>query len=568
MNLKDRFNKLNPDTAVWLMLGLWWVINLLQAAFTGLADDEAYYHIFSRHLAWGYYDHPPLTALLVRMGSFIGGELGVRFFFTLIQPLYLYILWVIIRPKEYTVKDVGRFVLISAALPILQLYGFIAVPDGPLMLCTALFLLTYKRFTETNGWVYALLMGLAIGILAYSKYQGALVVVFAVLSNLKLFKNPKFYTACLTALMVILPHLWWQYQHDWVSFSYHLVGRNTSFKFSYVTEFILNVLAVFNPFLFPVAVAVWWKTKASSAVDRAMSAVMAGFILFFFASTLRGHVQPQWYIVSSFYIITLLYRYSGTMPKLSRYVTRIGWITVALIALVRIEMIFNPIGLKYQIFDNKESYNQIAEVAQGRPVIFDGKYTSAAKYDFYAGGPGFAQPTLDYRTSQYGLMDMDSQWIGQEVVVQVGPEASAEDEIKLANGKTFAYVIEDDFRPSRLIEVEHYAIPEQVKKGESMKLRVELNNPYPYPFRFGESVPEDGVEATMQAVWYKNKKNFTVEPAKFTELLPAESTIGGMIEFTVPDLPEGEYTFGFTIVGIQAGKTWFNSKPQKVKIVE
>lgn len=78
----------NPETLVWLGLGLWWIVNLVQAGCTELADDEAYYHMFAGRLAWGYFDHPPMTALLVHLGGFLGGEIGVRFFFTVLQPIY------------------------------------------------------------------------------------------------------------------------------------------------------------------------------------------------------------------------------------------------------------------------------------------------------------------------------------------------------------------------------------------------------------------------------------------------------------------------------------------------
>ena len=37
----------NPETLVWLGLGLWWIVNLVQAGCTELADDEAYYHMFA-----------------------------------------------------------------------------------------------------------------------------------------------------------------------------------------------------------------------------------------------------------------------------------------------------------------------------------------------------------------------------------------------------------------------------------------------------------------------------------------------------------------------------------------
>lgn len=37
----------NPETLVWLGLGLWMIVNLVQAGCTELADDEAYYHMFA-----------------------------------------------------------------------------------------------------------------------------------------------------------------------------------------------------------------------------------------------------------------------------------------------------------------------------------------------------------------------------------------------------------------------------------------------------------------------------------------------------------------------------------------
>ena len=369
MNLLRKIK--NPELLIWLGVGLWWMINLIQAGFTELADDEAYYHMFAQRLDWGYFDHPPVTALLVYLGGFLGGEFGVRFFFTLLQPIYLYALWRIIRPEAPTVRDGALFLLISAAMPILQLYGFIAVPDGPLMLFTALFLWCYKTFTEKNNWTSALLMGICLAALAYSKYHGALVFLFTILSNLKLLKNPKFYVACLVAVILIIPHLWWQSAHDWVSFRYHLVGRNRDFQFNFVTEYLLNLFAIFNPFLFPIFLVAWWKHRATRPVDRALSCISAAFILFFLSSTVRGYVQPQWEIPATFGIIALLFYYIRQSNKLQRYTIWVCSITIALVALTRIEMIFNPLGIKFQVFDNTTSYGQLAKLADGSHIIFD-----------------------------------------------------------------------------------------------------------------------------------------------------------------------------------------------------
>ena len=64
-----------------LFYATWFLLGLLQALFTELQDDEAYYWVFAHYLDWGYFDHPPMIAVLIKMGTALfGGELGVRFF--------------------------------------------------------------------------------------------------------------------------------------------------------------------------------------------------------------------------------------------------------------------------------------------------------------------------------------------------------------------------------------------------------------------------------------------------------------------------------------------------------
>src|SRR5690606_37919117 len=52
------------------------------AAWVPLFDDEAYYALWARDLALGYYDHPPMIAYMIRMGTSLFGEtpLGIRLF--------------------------------------------------------------------------------------------------------------------------------------------------------------------------------------------------------------------------------------------------------------------------------------------------------------------------------------------------------------------------------------------------------------------------------------------------------------------------------------------------------
>src|SRR5258708_9793113 len=49
------------------------VLRLAAAAWTPLTFDEAYYWMWSKHLAGGYYDHPPMVAVVIRLGTMLAG---------------------------------------------------------------------------------------------------------------------------------------------------------------------------------------------------------------------------------------------------------------------------------------------------------------------------------------------------------------------------------------------------------------------------------------------------------------------------------------------------------------
>src|SRR5690349_13939093 len=114
---------------------MWLILGLIQSRFTELQDDEAYYWVYSKFPAWGYFDHPPVTAILIKLGySIFPNELGVRLF-----PLLLNILSLFLIEKLIERKNSFLFYSIALSIAFLQLGGFMAVPDTPLIFFTALF---------------------------------------------------------------------------------------------------------------------------------------------------------------------------------------------------------------------------------------------------------------------------------------------------------------------------------------------------------------------------------------------------------------------------------------------
>ena len=75
-------------------LFIWFILNLIQSYFVEIHEDEAYYALYGEHLAWGYFDHPPMVGLMAFLGSkLFSGILGVRFFTIIESCLSLFVMW-------------------------------------------------------------------------------------------------------------------------------------------------------------------------------------------------------------------------------------------------------------------------------------------------------------------------------------------------------------------------------------------------------------------------------------------------------------------------------------------
>src|SRR6201986_2212401 len=115
-----------------LILGLV-ALRLIAAAITPITFDEAYYWTWSKHLAGGYYDHPPMVAIVIRLGTMFAGdtELGVRLVSIL---LALPMSWAVYRTAEILFAS-QRIAATSAILLNVTLMAavgtLIVTPDAP-----------------------------------------------------------------------------------------------------------------------------------------------------------------------------------------------------------------------------------------------------------------------------------------------------------------------------------------------------------------------------------------------------------------------------------------------------
>src|SRR5664280_317445 len=122
MNIKLKKVLLNPFTLFLSALG---VLNLLQAGFTPLNNDEAYYWMYSKFLAWGYFDHPPMIALMINIGYTVFlTVLGVRLIVVLSQLVALSLVWLLTDKNISENKEnILFFFMLVVILPVYNVYG-------------------------------------------------------------------------------------------------------------------------------------------------------------------------------------------------------------------------------------------------------------------------------------------------------------------------------------------------------------------------------------------------------------------------------------------------------------
>ncbi len=413
----------------------WLVLALAQAASTELIADEAYYWVYSKFLSWGYFDHPPMIALLIKCGySFFHNESGVRLICALLSVFTLVIIESLIDKKNPFL-----FYTIALSIGFLQIAGFLAVPDTPLLFFTVVFFYCYRLFLQTINWRNALLLAFSIVFLFYTKYHGLLVVLFTILSNLKLLRRWQIWLVAVFVLILFSPHLFWQWQNDWVSFRYHLFESNVSvYKFSYTTEYLLGQILLCGPLAGFILLPAAFLYRAKNETEKALKFTLAGMLVFFLLSSFRGKVEANWTLPVLIPLIVLSHQFLLTKFSWLNPLRIISIISLLLIMAGRIYLVVD-IGpdnsVKQRFQHNKDWAMAIAKKTGDRPVVFYNSYQRASLYWFYSGKPSHSHNAYWERRNNYNFWPTEDQLLGNQVyIADVNNISSFQDSVQTIKG--------------------------------------------------------------------------------------------------------------------------------------
>lgn len=483
----------NRPWALILLIG-WTLLNLLQAAFTELFHDEAYYWVYAQNLAVGYFDHPPAIAVMIRAGyELLGGELGLRLFVVIASTISVYCMYVLAGKEKPLL-----FFAIAFSIPLVHVGGFLAAPDIPLMLSVPLFFIAYRNYLNEESWRNIILLGLVVALMMWSKYHALMVLFFVILSYPKLLIKRSFWLIVGIATLLYLPHLMFALENGFSSLVYHLGDRSKSaYRLSNTLEYFAGEWAAIGPFTAFIVVPAALLRKAEDQFERSLKFVLIGILGFLFLMTFDGRVEANWAASAFVPMIILSYRFLKEKAKGRKWLYYCLLPTIILLMTLRLFLVWNFLPdlkeVRPEFHDWDTWAERISEETGDRPVVFPNSYQLPSKYKFYAGKEALSLNSYYYRKNQYDFLDTEQKIQGKEVLyvtkTPVYKRHTAFDSLDTgSNGKHYIKAI-PNFRSYQKIRIDINQEEMVFQKSDSVDLPISLHSPFPVDFSANPDYP-------------------------------------------------------------------------------
>jgi 4-amino-4-deoxy-L-arabinose transferase-like glycosyltransferase len=286
-----------------LLLVRLWLDGHLELMF-----DEAYYALWARHLAWGYFDHPPMVALWIRLSTFCFGEheFGVRALGTLAAAAgtgLIYLLsWHLFAKRRTAIFAA----LLYCAMLLISAGAIIITPDTPLLFFWSIALYALVRIFGGGGPGWWWVVGIAMGLALQSKYTALLLgvgIVCAMIAVPRLrhwWRHPMPYVAGVTSLAIFAPVVLWNYQHGWASFALQFGRANVEgLSFRFLPELLGSQIGLLTPFVFVLSVGGLWLGLSRRGDKRGeaslfLVSLIGPLLVYFLVHSLHARVQGNW----------------------------------------------------------------------------------------------------------------------------------------------------------------------------------------------------------------------------------------------------------------------------------
>jgi 4-amino-4-deoxy-L-arabinose transferase-like glycosyltransferase len=345
-------------------------LQIIAAHRLELMFDEAYYSLWAKHLQWGYYDHPPLVAVWIRLSKVMFGpsELGARLLGILATLLGAATIHRIARDLFDNARKSAFAALLWTATPLIGIGAILLTPDTPLMFGWTMALWALARLYRTQDWRWWLVVGAAAGIALEAKYTALFLGPGIILTMLVLptwrrwWRHPAPYVGGLIATAIFTPNIIWNAQNGWQTFIKQF-GRvaDAEWTLRFIGEFIGSQFGLLNPLTCVLAIAGLWLAIYGPAdgnrnARRLLACMVAPLLAYFLTHSLHDRVQGNW--MAPLYPALILLAADAAFTPLTgppwatglalfakRWAAATGFV---MIALAYIQALITPLPLKPQ----------------------------------------------------------------------------------------------------------------------------------------------------------------------------------------------------------------------------
>ncbi|MBU2515090.1 glycosyltransferase family 39 protein [bacterium] len=399
MTLIDRF--LSSKYSIAFVLIFYFLTCYSVFLIFDIDPQTADYWIWSRHIDWGYLEHPPLLAVSMRFISFFFSDVlvGLKFgsiLFSSLIILFAYIAAYLFFDRKAAII----FVLILVTLPYFSIGSIIWSPDKLFLLNWIISWIFIAKFIKDKNinWILLFCGFVGLGLLSkYAMVQMILVVTIWCAANPEVRRSLLKWQSgvgVLIILIIVFPNIYWNYQNEWISFKFNLnqyfpvSSINRQFPYFFLLQFIVYSIAFTLYF--------WWQLASrhltrDEIADNSDSStliwsflILSGFIplVFSIAANLFGHkINLDLLNVSYLSFFLLLARFISLEINhglISRQIAVFSFSVASTISLIFVaglllQSLYTPIILSESISLNhyrgwEETADQIEEICEQNNV--------------------------------------------------------------------------------------------------------------------------------------------------------------------------------------------------------
>jgi 4-amino-4-deoxy-L-arabinose transferase-like glycosyltransferase len=342
------------------------------------ADDELYYWCWAQWLQLSYYDHPPMTAYLIRAATEVFGDtlFAVRLPAVASTLIVLAVIGWLTRPRS--------LLPLVVSTPLFTLGAVIVTPDTPLLMFWALYLAWLVRVQERLDegqpslplW---LLGGVVLGCGILGKYTTGLAAVAGFLSFVAAGNWRRWFLGYVlhmtVAFLVTLPILVHNVRHDFVPLLYqwkHSMGSPEPGLKAF-GEFVGIQVVLFG--LLPFVVFVWtvrhFRELRADPRLRVCACLFAFPFAFFLYKATRGPLEGNWALACYIAVWPLAAHWYETVRHSvhwRRFTAAAFGVPVAAVVLVAVHLV-TPLPFLPPMHDRVT--RQVAKVGLARQLAVD-----------------------------------------------------------------------------------------------------------------------------------------------------------------------------------------------------